>query len=249
MNAHSPPRALGQGLYPLAEAAWLAQIPPTTARRWTQGYDDHSRDRVVHRKALISTQLPPERGSTDLTFVEMLTLRLVRGFREARLSLQTIRRVADIASRVFDTPTPFVSRRFRTDGQEIFVELQNMLPPTDDPVMPKHERHLINVLTGQHQFAEIVEPSLFANVDWHNDIASRWWPLGASHGVVLDPVHMFGAPRIRDSRVPTSVIAEAVRAEGGDAAAIAAVAEWFHVSPAHVCDAVHFETRWSKRAA
>ena len=60
-----------------------------------------------------------------------------------------------------------------------------------------------------------VEPSLYANVDWQDDLASRWWPLGKESAVALDPEVMFGAPHISDTRAPTSIIAETVRAERG----------------------------------
>lgn len=101
----------------------------------------------------------------------MLTLRLVRGFRQAGLALRTIKRVAERAARDFGTPLPFVSKTFRTDGRKVFLELKTEPPANDEPAIPRRERRLIEVLTGQDNFADVVEPSLFANVDWQDDLA------------------------------------------------------------------------------
>jgi uncharacterized protein (DUF433 family) len=185
----------------------------------------------------------------DLTFTEMLTLRLVKGFREAKLSLRTIKRVSEVAAREFATPTPFVNKRFHTDGRKVFVELREERPANDEPAVTPRERKMIEVLTGQHAFADVVEPSLFANVNWHDDIASRWWPLGFNRTVVLDPATVFGTPRIANTRVPTATIAEALRAEGGGEAAVSAVADWFGLSPDQVRDARDFETTWLRQVA
>ena len=249
MNAHPPASGLGQGLYPLPEAARLAQLDGRTARRWAEGYDFKYHGEIWRSPGVMRLALPPIGRSVDLTFPEMLTLRLVHGFREAGLSLRTIKRVAEVAARDYGTPTPFVTRRFRTDGRKVFVELQQTVPSKDEPAVPRRERQLIEVLSHQHQFADIVEPSLYAKVDWDDGMAVRWWPMGQDHAVVLDPRVMFGAPRIAKTRVATDALAAAVRAEGGGEAALAAVAAWHDVTPAQVRDAVEFETEWLRRAA
>jgi uncharacterized protein (DUF433 family) len=185
----------------------------------------------------------------DLTFPEMLSLRLVRGFRNAGLGLPTIKRVAKRAAEDFGFDVPFVSRRFRTDGRKVFIELQAEQPANDEPAIPRQERELIEVLTGQKAFQEVVEPSLFANVEWDDDLASRWWPMGKERSVLLDPSVLFGAPRIANTSVPTAVLAAAVRTEGGDPSALEAVADWYGVTPQDVRNAVSFETEWLRQAA
>ena len=247
MNA--PVFQLGRGLYPLPEAARLAQVSTLTARRWAEGYDYKYRDQTRHSSGVMELAMPTLSGQVDLTFAELLTLHLVKGFRGAGLSLRTIKRVVQVAVQEFGTPTPFISRRFRTDGRKVFVELQDVEPANDEPRIPRRERALIEVLSRQHAFAHIVEPSLFRQVDWVDDLAARWWPLGQDHAVVLDPAVLFGAPRVAETRVPTAVLASAVVAEGGGEAAIQAVADWHGVSAANVRDAVKFETEWLRRAA
>lgn len=244
MNAHATSPLLGLGLYPLREAARLVQLPTRVARRWALGYDYSYRGVVRHSPGVMALTDRQSEGEPVLTFAEMLTLRLVKGFREAKLSLSTIKRVAEVAAREYGTATPFVSRRFRTDGRRVFVELQQEPIPGDEPARLPRERKMIEVLTGQHAFADVVEPSLFANVDWQDDMAARWWPLGRTRAVVLDPAIVFGSPRIMHTRVPTATLAQAVRAEGDGDEAIGAVADWYSVTVDQVRDALDFETAW-----
>ena len=247
MNA--PAHLLGLGLFPLPEAARLAQLDVRTARRWAEGYSFTHKGQKHFSSGVVPLALEPVGGHRDLTFAEMLTLRLVKAFKGAGLSLPTIRRVAEQAAADFGMDTPFVSRRFRTDGRRVFVEIQNESAANDEPGIALRERRLIEVLSGQHQFAEVVEPSLFSNVDWQDDLISQWWPLGRSCAVNLDPQIVFGAPHVTGTRVPTRVIAEAVKAEGGGNAAAVAVAEWYGLSPEQVRDALRFETEWFRQAA
>lgn len=240
---------MGLGLFPLPEAARLAQIDPCTARRWAEGYPFTYKGEKRISHGVMPLALERIGGHRDLTFAELLTLRLVKAFKAAGLALPTIKRVAERAASDYGLAMPFVSRMFHTDGRKVFIELQQEPAANDEPAITERERKLIEVLTGQHQFAEVVEPSLFANVDWQDDLASRWWPLGKSCAVILDPQVVFGAPHIEGTRVPTEVIAAAVRAEGGGGAAIQAVAEWHHLTPQQIQDAVRFETEWFKRAA
>jgi len=249
MNAPLPSPALGLGLYPLPDAARLAQLDAQTARRWAEGYDFSYHGERRRSPGVMGLALSPLGGTRDLTFPEMLTLRLVKGFRGAGLSLRTIKRVAAAAAADLGTPTPFVSKRFRTDGRKVFVELQHAAPANDEPKLPKRERELIEVLTGQRAFAEVVEPSLFRNLEWDDEIAARWWPLGQGRAVVLDPATAFGAPRIAGTRVLTATVADAVRAEGGGLEGIAAVAAWQGITAEQARDAVAFETAWLRRAA
>lgn len=249
MNALASIPVVGLGLYPLPEAARLAQLDTRTVRRWAEGYK-YTRGGETHTSPGVTPlALSKSGGHVDLTFAELLTLRLVRAFRGVGLGLPTIKRVAAKAAQDFGSPSPLTSRRFRTDGRKIFVELRKETPANDEPEIPRREVQLIEVLTGQRQFNEVVEPSLFANVDWEDELAAAWWPLGKRHHVLLDPRVLFGAPHLSGTSVPTAPVAASVKAEGGGNAAIEAVAEWFGLTVPKVHAAVQFETEWLARAA
>ncbi len=170
-----------------------------------------------------------------LDFEELLTLLLVQAFNAKGLSLSKIKRAATRARDVYNLANPFASTQFRSDGNRTFIDLA--------PRTKGRERQLIDLLSDQTQFRELVEPSLFKDVVFIEDRAGEWWPLGKDHSVVLDPRRQFGAPHMKGTGVRTDVIAEMVAAERGGQAAIASTTDWFGLGRDQVTDAVAFEVR------
>jgi hypothetical protein len=204
-------------LYPVAYAATLAGLDPKTAHRWLRGYD------FVHkgRRRRSEPVVPPPHGipANDLlSFEELLTLRLVRGFRQHGLGLPTIKRAAQAAATRYRLANPFVTKAFRTDGREVFIELEQQ------GALRRDERVLVHALTGQQQFVGVVEPSLFKDVVFAGDVPGEWFPIGQDHAVVVRPDRALGAPHIVGTGVRTDVVADTVQAEGGDEAAELAAA-------------------------
>lgn len=234
-------KVYGRGTYPIRIAARLAHLDPQTARRWVEGYEYGYRgERRQSAPISYLAQARLAEGGSVLDFEQLLTLLLVKAFKDRGLGLPTIKRAAARAQQVFGGSNPFVTKRFRSDGNHVFIDLE----------APGKERELINVLSDQREFREIVEPSLFRDVVFVGDDASEWWPLGQDHAVVLAPDRQFGAPHIAGKGVRTDVLAQAVTAEGGGEGDVRAVADWYGLSPAEVRDAVEFEGPWqAKRAA
>ncbi len=230
-------------LYPLAYAAALAGLDGRTAQRWVHGYT-YKRDGEARRSApVVPVRANLDAANDRLSFEELLTLRLVRAFRMHGLGLPTIKRAAQAAQERFGVGQPFVTKAFRTDGRQVFLALEKA------PEVKGEERILVHALTGQQEFVDVVEPSLFKDVVFIGDVPGEWFPLGKEHTVVLRPDRAFGAPHIDGTGVRTDVIADAVTAEGGGEAARRAAAEWFGLTAAQVADAVAAEAKWRIRKA
>lgn len=240
MTAVAQREIYDQGAYPLPVAAALAHLSTQTVRRWTTGYD-YKRNGMLRHSPPVRL-LAPTSAYNDgrvskteaLDFEQLLTLLLVKTFNDKGLSLQTIKRAAARAQEIYEVDNPFTTRRFRSDGSRVFLELQ----------APGAEKRMVDVLSDQHQFREVVEPSLFRDVVFADDRAREWWPLGQKRHVVIEPTRQFGAPHVAGKGVRTEVVAQAVTAEGGGETAILAVAEWFRLTEDEVRAAVHFEGPW-----
>ncbi len=224
-------------IYPLPYAAALVGLDPNTARRWVRGYDYSHKGERRHSPPVLGPG-QQQRPQLEITFEELLTLRLVRAFRDKGLGLPTIKKAAQIAAQRYELQNPFITRAFRSDGRAIFLDLK------EQGKVPADEGVLINALTGQQQFRDVVEPSLFRDVVFAGDIPGRWYPQGKDRSVVIRPDRAFGAPHLDGTRIRTDVVADAVAAEGGDDAAVVAVAEWFRLKPDQVRDAVAAEEEW-----
>lgn len=241
MNAQFSPSMLP--IYPLAFAARLAGLDAVTARRWVRGHAYSYKGERRHAAPVVHLLQPEVPANGDLTFEELLTLRLVRAFRDKGLGLPTIRKAAQVAAERFGQNNPFITKAFRSDGRSVFLELE------EQSAVPGQERVLINALSGQQQFRDVVEPSLFRDLVFVGDSPGKWFPLGQSHSVVIRPDHAFGSPHIDGTGIRTDVLADAVTAEGGDDHAVDSVAGWFKISKAQVLDAVAVEKAWHPEAA
>jgi uncharacterized protein (DUF433 family) len=224
--------ALGQGAYGTAEALRLINFrcPPVTAPRKI------SRQTVVrwlggkeHSQALWTPDFRPieSEDAFDLSFRDLIELRFVKAFRDAGLSLQTIRECFGRAVEVVHDARPFSTRRFRTDGKTIFFEITDGV----------REGELVDLKRRQNVFHRIVEPSLH-DLEFDADVLARWYPLGISRkSIVIDPGRSFGRPVVSDGGVPTETILRATEAEGSPER----VARLYELPLAAVRDAVSFE--------
>lgn len=211
---------LGVGLYPLAEAARLLRTPRRTLARWVEGYVQQLRD--VERKYLPVIETG---GASVLTFGELIELLYVRGFRDAGVPLETIRRAAAKYRRVWGTNYSLATKRFATDGRALLL----------------HEGGIWqDALTGQQSaFLEELGSCLVHK----GDFASEWRPLGKDRSVVLAPDRAFGTPIDDLSGTRTYVLSQAVAA--GEAAQT--VAWWYGTTSASVEDATVFERNLAAR--
>ncbi len=208
---------LGLGVYGLPEAARLARVHTSTARRWYVGGSGHT--------ALLSASIPRVNGRTAISFLDLVDLLVVGQFRSAGVSFQTIRRAYGILQRRFDTAHAFSHRFLLTDGHTILVEYMNELG--DD--------HLEDVITGQRAMPEILREYL-KEIDYDDatNLAKQWH---VASGVLIDPRRNFGKP-IVPSGVSTSVIYSSAKGNNND---YELVADLFGISAESVRDAVIFE--------
>jgi uncharacterized protein (DUF433 family) len=220
---------VGKGLYSPAEAARLIKAPARKVRRWLHGVRDTSHG-VPRRLAPLTDAVFCLASGEYLTFEGFIELLAIGAFRSAGVSMATVRRAHEKAQLRYNTPHPFASRRFFTDGKTIFAELAEELG--EDNIAKLEE-----LSKSQLAFERIIAPTLL-NIDFSENRASRYWPKGHGTGVVIDSERQFGKPIDPASGVPTSVLAQAYAAEHDNATI---VARWYNVTEKAVRDAVSFE--------
>jgi uncharacterized protein (DUF433 family) len=225
--------ALGRGAYGAAEAVRLInfrrpagmasrKITQQTVVRWLGAWE--------HSQALWTPDFRPigNDDAFDVSFRDLIELRFVKAFRDAGLSLQTIRECFGRAVDVVRDARPFSTRRFRTDGKTIFFEITDGV----------REGELVDLKRRQNVFHRIVEPSLH-DLEFDADVLARWYPLGMSRkSIVIDPGRSFGRPIVGDGGVPTETILRAVEAEEGSSERVARL---YELPLGAVRDAINFE--------
>lgn len=230
------PAWLGIGIYTVNEAARLTRIPSRRIRRWVQGYSYRTAPKAPrsYSRPVFVHELEPIDGTLALTFLDLLEVRFVDAFRRHGVSWGTIREAAAYACELLQTTHPFATKKFKTDGKRIIGEFTKL----------SGDRALLDLVERQYAFEQVIGDTLFEGIEFDGNEAARWWPLGESARVVLDPHRSFGQPIVDKEGVPTMVLARAVRAEGS----VERVARWFEVESASVRAAVEFEEALAKAA-
>ena len=218
---------LGIGIYGIPEAARITRIPAEQIRRWLWGYRYAASGRPRQAPPLWRPGVPQIGEAHALSFRDLIEVQFVHRFRQQGLSLQSIRRTIDLATRLLDESYPLSSVKFKTDGKRILAQV------IEDP----NERGAVfDLETGQYLF-EFVLDYLYDALEYSDfDELVRWWPLGKDRRVLVDPRKSFGRAVVPEG-VPTSILAGSYRAEGS----VTAVARWFEVSEESVRDALELE--------
>lgn len=223
MNA--VPDLIGLGLYTIPEAARLAEVTPGRVRGWVHGY--RQRTDKLHRPAVVGHRLPVLEGKTALSFHELIEVRFVRHFLRAGVSWRNIRRAATEAHRELIDEAGH-RLRFSTDGVTVFA----------DALAESGDRTARDLVANQYVMALVLANSIKSEFDVEaDDLIRAWHPRPETPRVLLDPRRSFGRP-IVEPGVPTRTLADALRAERGDADRVAAL---FGVPAEAVRQAVVFE--------
>jgi len=204
------------GFYPLAQAARILGISQQQLRRW-----------VAPRQSLV----PASNGKTktEITFLDLIELHVVKIFRYEGIPLDAIREWAEVAAQKFQADYPFAVKRFESEGNAIFASLQKDQKDADATR---------DLGKGQRVFQRMVQPFCH-KLDYgsRNDEAIRYWPLKKTGRVVLDPALRFGDPTDAETGVPTSALYRGYQVEQN----LQVVAHWFDVPIEAIEAAVEFE--------
>ena len=212
--------SVNRPLYSFAEADRIARVTPNTSRRWLKGYQFWYGE---ERRAM--PPVTPGRGEQDaVSFVDLMEVAAVSKLRKKNISYRRIRQINSYCRLQLKVPRPLVTERFKIVGEDIFLA-------ADFNVLLNVGRE-----AGALAWREALEPFL-EDVEYENQIARRWWPLGKDRSVMVDPDYGFGLPVVEGVGVRTEIIAERHRA--GDSTD--EIAYDFDVTPEQIDDALRWE--------
>ncbi|WP_187431020.1 hypothetical protein ROLI_034420 [Roseobacter fucihabitans] len=178
---------IGRGVYTPRQAARLIGSSPQHVLRWTRGSGPNEPLWHAHYQFIDD--------STEISFNDLIELRVVEAMRRAGISLQSIRYAIEIAQDKFDIKKPLASKRFKTDGGEILMEAVE-----DDGEYVSLSRKR----PGQKVFREIISQSL-RDLEYEGDTVARWRP-GGHEAVIIDPKRSFGDPLLDEFGISTSIL-------------------------------------------
>jgi uncharacterized protein (DUF433 family) len=214
---------LGKGVYSIAEAARLANLRPARVREWFRGRPTASNGRPI-----FIGDYKPIGSDFAISFLDLIDVYVAGQLREHGVSMQNVRRVYNRLAADLQVAHAFCHRELLTAGKTVLTR----------GLDEAGEEQLIEVLTRQKVFPEIIKPFLHQiDYDRVQLIARRW---RIADQVVVDPQMSFGKPIVEEIGIPTLILADAYHGNNRDAET---VAEWFSVRPEQVLAAVQFEGR------
>lgn len=227
----------GTGIYTLSEAARLTSVPARKIHRWLYGYSypKKSGEGAAHAfsEPLWQPQLSKEEYDAEVIgFNDLLEVRFVSAFVEHGVNLVVVRKCLETARELFAVDYPLTSGSFKTDGKTIYAEAVEK---------SIKEGALLDLRSRQLAFKDIINPSLYAGIEYEGKLASKWYPGGKRHHVVLDPARQFGSPIVEATGTPTDVLYASFLAEGASHRAMVQTAKIYEAPLKHVESAIKFE--------
>ena len=211
--------------YSYAEADRLAGVSRGTARRWLSGYA--YRDADGH-PVEVPPITPGSAATGAVSFLDVVEIVAIGRLKQAGFSTRAIRQIVRNCQEILMVQRPLTALKFKIGGREVFVDQGDVLVEVG-----RRKR--------MQAWNEVLAPFL-ASLDYTEDVASRWWPLGRDIPIVVYPNDGHGLPVVAGSGVRTEIIRE--RAEAGDL--VQQIASDFNLDCTEVERALQFEL---KRAA
>ncbi len=164
-------------LYTYGEAAHLAQVSASTVRNWLFGYT------TKHGDVLPLFVYPAKQAM--VSFLQLIEIVIAAKFRKAeRISFKTVRRAYDNAKKEWGMEYPFAHVQLEALGGHIVHRIHEDTPSLQSVDVPEQWTLPSLVIETIHQF------------DYVPDLVARWYPVGKSVPIVVDPRFSTGLPTI-----------------------------------------------------
>ena len=203
VSASPSPSGFGTGIYSFSEAARILALRSSVVRAGTL------------RRWVSSGLTPPsfgqaEAGGSLLSLHDLVSLDVVRRFRECGVSLQRLRKLeVGLRDLLLDIPRPFAHRIFFTNGADVWVQLGE----SDDVI------ELVGRRPGQYVWCPAIQ-TLAKEIRFGPRDEAIAWEL--SEHIEIDPAVQFGDPVVKGTRLPIS----AIKAELDASHSVEEIADW-----------------------
>lgn len=209
---------LGTGIYTMPDVAAILGLPQAKVRRWLHEYwNAHfgKTDQIA-----FSDGTGRELVTNFYTLIEFFTFYQLRA---KGVTAQRIVKAHKVLEDIYKTPYPFATSSILTDGKDVLFtgEVGDII-------------HADSTL--QITIKEVLEPFCKKIEFDHSQLAKRFYPLGQSHDVIIDPHRQFGQPVVGDTNILTETVFNLYR--GGESADF--IARVYDLTTRQVQDAINF---------
>ena len=219
---------LNGGFYTIVEAARLLGMENgRKISRWIRPTQTGQNAVVLHDYPRLGRQ-------QELSFFDLIEIKFVEHFRQAGVSVQSLRVASQNARERLGVCHPFATGnvKFQTDRKKVFLETAEETGDSE----------LLDLMTRQVVMYEIIEQSFAADLEFDaRGFAKVWRPATqVAPNVLVSPYFAFGRPVVSGRKLPTQMLFESWKAHEKRSDD---VADWFDINVEDVNEAVRFELR------
>lgn len=212
--------ALGNGVYTPAEIAVILNIPKNKVSYWLSTYWDGKLGDRYQRNYSWKVN-----NSKAVSFHTLVEFYVMMQLSEVGVKPREVLSAHEKLTSIFNTSFPFANKdalnSIRTEGRKIYFN-------GDVGVV---------TLDGTNQLNLEIIQQFFRKLDFGNDeVATRLWPLGKDHHIVVDPARKFGHPVIKGTNIYPETIADSLRA-GDSKEYLSAI---YNITEVEISDAILF---------
>jgi len=220
MSAFTHTPQLNSGIYTLPEIARLLGMSYAKAYRWLGQYWEGNLGKEYGR--LYSWTVDDTKA---VSFHTLMELHMFFQLNEAGVKPASILAAHKELVRITGEEFPFATKRIleglRCDGKQV--------------VLYQNDGTVIS-LNGTRQFNLDFVLDFMKKLDFHDGVASRFWPMGKGNAVNCDPKRQFGHPVVGNTNIYPELLASMHRA--GDS--IHSIAANFNLKIKEVEDSIAF---------
>lgn len=212
---------IGTGIYTVAEIARILRIPYFKVNRWLNKYWDGILFNEFQTK--FSYKIDKNKMVSFYTLIEFyITYQLGKSGVDINKIIKARKELTKITGEKHPFALKNVISNIKTDGSKIYFELNK-----EDIVS----------LDGSHQLNLALIEMFYKNLDFDNELlAIKFWPLGRSKSIIVDPRRQFGHPVIGRSNIYPEAINDMIKA--GES--IAFVGSLYNLNESEINDAIEY---------
>ncbi|MGF1637011.1 MAG: DUF433 domain-containing protein [Cyclobacteriaceae bacterium] len=211
---------IGSGIYTIPDISRILRLPYHKVNFWVNKYWDGELGKEFQHQ--YSWCVDKTKAISFHTLIEFYVL---YQFAEAGVKTRQVLNAHIELSKYFETQFPFAQKEIieniKTDGRKIYLEFKENILSLD----------------GNKQFNLSFIEIFFKSLDFDNEfLATKFWPLGKTKSIVIDPKRQFGQPVIGNTNIYPETLFNLYK--GGDS--IDFIAFTYDLEKHQVIDAIDF---------
>lgn len=208
----------GQGLYTAADTAIILNLKYSQVSYWFRKYVKNVFESQSNYRYYYETD-----NIVAVNFYTLIEIYVFNYLRNLSIKTKKIVQAHSELSSHLNTPYPFChSDILLASGKDIIYKLGDILAVSDSGF--------------QQAISEYVMPYA-QKIEFKDELANKFYPLGKSHSVVINPANQFGFPVIEGTNIKVSTISNLFR--GGEK--IEFISSLYNLTQQQVRDAINFD--------